>query len=308
MPFAVRRLPGWLGPGLFAAAYAAALGLLATRPGFDPVEPLFVLIVLGLLFSLLAWALSRAGAGLRAPSHDGDGRALGAILLYLLLYSLLVLGWGFNAINTAFAEGPVRDTVKLLVKLASMSLLPLALLALLGYRGRQLGLQRWRWRRHGPALIGVGLALFAFQAVFGRGLGELQALSPALSTLWWAIPACFLWQCLEAGLNEEILFRLALQDRLAAFSGSQGFAIAIGALLFGLAHAPGLWLRGGNLLEGVAEPSLGWALGWSIAVIAPAGLLFGVLWARTRNLWLLVILHGMTDTLPHLAGFIRQWQ
>ena len=35
--------------------------------------------------------------------------------------------------------------------------------------------------------------------------------------------------------------------------------------------------------------------------------MFGVLWARTRNLWLLVMLHGWGDLVPNLASFVQTW-
>lgn len=42
-------------------------------------------------------------------------------------------------------------------------------------------------------------------------------------------------------------------------------------------------------------------------MIAPVGIVFGVLWARTRCLWLIVVLHGSVDLLPQLAPFIKIW-
>ena len=111
-----------------------------------------------------------------------------------------------------------------------------------------------------------------------------------------------------AGVCEEVLFRVFLQTRLAAFLKSELGAIAIGALLFGLAHAPGLYLRGAALLEGSGgQPTLLWSVAYSVAIISPAGILFGVLWSRTRSLLLIVLLHGLTDTLPHLAPFIETY-
>ncbi len=79
-------------------------------------------------------------------------------------------------------------------------------------------------------------------------------------------------------------------------------------MLFGLAHAPGLYLRGAHAMEGLSDPpTLAWAVAYSVAVISPAGLLFGTLWARTRSLGLVVLLHGHMDLLPNLAPFIRDW-
>jgi membrane protease YdiL (CAAX protease family) len=103
------------------------------------------------------------------------------------------------------------------------------------------------------------------------------------------------------------MFRRVLQQGLAEISGSQMVAITWASLIFGLAHAPGLFMRGANILEGVAQPTPSWAIAYSIVMIAPVGITFGVLWARTRSLWLLVPLHGFVDLLPQLAPFIRDW-
>ena len=300
-------LSALIGVAIYATAYALSLLGLARQPGFSAVEPLFVLAVLGIAMPLLAMILTRNARNPETASVI-SARETGASLLYLALFALLVLGFGFSAINDAITDEPARSLAKLAVKLLTMVALPVALLAMFRHRLRDTLAPGWSWPRHGRALIGVGLALLAFQAVFGRGLQTLDALHPAWTTLAWAIPACFLMASLEAGLSEEVLFRVFLQTRLAAFLKSELGAIAIGALLFGLAHAPGLYLRGAALLEGSgAQPTLLWSVAYSVAIISPAGILFGVLWSRTRSLLLIVLLHGLTDTLPHLAPFIETY-
>lgn len=291
----------------YGACYLASLAALATQPGFSLAEPLFVLVVLGVAFPLLAVVLTRNAAMPKARRSISGAEGV-SVLAYLAVFAVAVLGFGFSAINTAWPAEPAQSAVKLAVKLLTMVALPVALLALFGHRWRDTLAPGWRWDRHGRALIGVGLALLAFQAVFGRGLHGLGALDPTLATLAWAIPLCFAWQTLEAGLCEEVLFRAVLQTRLAALLKSELAAICIGALLFGLAHAPGLYLRGASLMEGAdAHPTLLWSAAYSIAIVSPAGLLFGVLWSRTRSLALVVVLHGLTDTLPGLPGFIEMW-
>lgn len=285
-----------------AMAYVLALAALQGRPGASLIEPLFLLAVLGVVFPLLAWVLTRSPRSPPSPA-PGEPARLPAMLLYLLAFSVLVLGWGFSALQQAYPDEPAQSVVQLLVKLVTMVALPVWLFA------------RWRQRRPGPlggkrllwVFAWTSLAYLALQAVFGRGLTTLADLSPAASTLAWAIPACWLWQTLEAGLAEEVLFRRVLQEKLAIATDSPVAAIAWASLLFGLAHAPGLWLRGASLMEGVAEPTPGWAVAYSIVMIAPAGIAFGVLWARTRSLWLIVPLHGTVDLIPQLAPFIRAW-
>lgn len=282
-------------------AYAASLAVLLRAPDADLVEPLFLLASLGLAFPALAWALTRRPRATTAPLSPPPSR-LGGPLLYLALFSVLVLGWGFGAIAAQWPGEPAQSIAKTLVKLATMVALP-ALLFLRDDRRRP----RFGSARLWMIFAAMGVALLAFQAMFGRGLITLRELAPDATTLAWAIPLCWLWQVLEAGLCEEVLFRRVVQQRLADASGSTTAAVLWASLLFGLAHAPGLYLRGAHLMEGVATATPLWAAAYSIAIIAPAGIVFGVLWARTRSLWLVVLLHGTMDLLPQLAPFIRDW-
>lgn len=285
-----------------ALAYTAALLVLSREPDFSLAEPLFLLGMLGVAFPLLAWLCTPGIRRAPAPAVR-ESAQLPWVLTYLAVFALAVLGWGFTTINTTFPDEPVQSIVQLIVKLVTMVLLPAGLF--LGFRlGSRATLSP---KRLLLVFVVMSLAYLAMQAVFGRGLVTLRELSPAATTLAWAIPLCWLWQTLEAGLCEEVLFRRILQEKIALASGSQVAAIAWASLLFGLAHAPGLWLRGGHLMEGVAHATPAWALAYSVVMIAPAGVAFGVLWARTRSLWLIVPLHGMVDLLPQLAPFIHAW-
>ncbi|MCF7221225.1 CPBP family intramembrane glutamic endopeptidase [Marilutibacter chinensis] len=286
-----------------AIAYAMALLSLSRQPDFSIAEPLFLLGVLGVAFPLLAASLTRsqtAAVPAAAPATRAHG--LSAVLVYLAAFAALILGWGFGAINDAFPEEPAQSSVQLLVKLATMVALPLWLFATPRPLPGPFGARRL-WL----VFAVMGAAYLGLQAVFGRGLAALGELAPAATTLAWAVPLCWLWQTIEAGLAEEVLFRRILQERLAHSTRSPTASVVWASLLFGLAHAPGLWLRGGHLMEGVASATAEWAVAYSIVMIAPAGIVFGVLWARTHSLWLLVPLHGLVDLIPQLAPFIRAW-
>lgn len=284
-----------------AVVYGVALATLLRTPDADATEPLFLLAALGVVFPALAWALTRRPRRF-APPLSPPARGVAGPLGYLAVFSLLVLGWGFSAIDTQWPDEPAQSIAKTLVKLATMVALP-AWLFLRHARQRP----RFGDARLGMIFAAMAVAFLAFQAVFGRGLATLHELAPDTVTLAWAIPLCWLWQTLEAGLCEEVLFRRVLQQRIADATGSQVAAVLWASLLFGLAHAPGLYLRGGHLMEGVASATPAWAIAYSIAMVAPAGVAFGVLWARTRSIWLVVLVHGSVDLLPQLAPFIRAW-
>jgi membrane protease YdiL (CAAX protease family) len=41
--------------------------------------------------------------------------------------------------------------------------------------------------------------------------------------------------------------------------------------------------------------------------LSPLSIALGVLWARTRSLLLIVLVHGAIDALPFTAEFVRLW-
>lgn len=298
------RLRAGLAIALAGIVYLWALAAIVRMPGNSLAEPLFLFGTLVVAFPALAWVLTRRQAVERVPAATTSTTEFLLLLGYLALFAAAILGYGFSAINSAFPDQPTQSVVKLLAKLVTMVVLPLALFT------HAVPVKRGSLatpRRNVLALVVLGMAFLAFQYFVGRGVQNLSALEPTTATLLWAIPACLLWQIVEAGLCEEVLFRRVLQERLAGATGSQVVAIVWSSLLFGLAHAPGLYLRGSSLLEGVAVPTPAWAAAYSIAMIAPAGVVFGVVWARTRCLWLVVALHGVVDLIPQLAGFIQDW-
>ena len=154
----------------------------------------------------------------------------------------------------------------------------------------------------------LSLVAWALQWLIGSEFGRLLGRQRETGALLIAGALCFLWNSVEAGLVEEFFFRRVLQSRLSAWTGSEISAIFLGALVFGLAHLPGIWLRGAGVSEGLgATPSLLNTAAYVIVTQGAAGLMFGVLWARTRSLTLLVLLHGMFDTPSNLAHFMDVW-
>jgi len=290
----------------YLGAWIASVLALYRLTGGSLVEPLFVLVIFGLFFPAIAFAATRR----LAPPIETIARPraeLAAALVYLVLFSLVVLGWGFSFLRAQTPPGRAREILILVVKLATMCLGPALLFRALGSRAVPRSTLSVDSKLALPA-IALGILLLAFQAVFGRGLRDLSELHPAASTLAWAIPAAFVWLTLEAGLPEELLFRAVLQTRVAAVLRTEPGAIFVSALLFGLAHAPGLYLRGGQLAEGLpGPPTVAWAAAYSVAIVSPAGLLFGTLWWRTHSFVLVVLLHAWMDLLPNLAPLIRTW-
>ena len=194
----------------------------------------------------------------------------------------------------------------LAVKLAVHVVIPIAILKLVGARVLPLLALRMGARGVLPLLIILGGFFTLLMMVISPSLKEISGIRASATTFAWAAPAAFAWLAVEAGFCEEFLFRAVLQTRLAAFLKSEAGAIVIGALLFALAHVPGLYLRpdtaGDHLTGGLPQ-----ILAYTLGVLSPIAVLFGLIWARTRSLGLLVLLHAAVDFLPNLSEFMHVW-
>jgi membrane protease YdiL (CAAX protease family) len=282
------RNVAWLmlfaGPALAALAYLWLSGSAFFASAFVTVAGAVVLT------GVAAWLLPERDCALPPVSVPNPRREAWAMILFMAAWAVLFLGWGLDQLNAHTVAGPERSSWRLLVKLVTMVALPSALLLAIGGRVRE----QWRGRFD---LRGFWLPL----AVLGAGAAALGLLDPAAppisavpaAQLPYLVPLTLLWGCIEAGLCEEYLFRACLQTRLAAWLKSDFAAIALGALIFGLSHFPGFAWRqpppgapGGFSVE---------TLAFCLTAVAAMSLLFGLVWARTRNLWLVVGIHGLAD-------------
>jgi membrane protease YdiL (CAAX protease family) len=289
---------------LYALLWAAATGYLAFV-GADWTFPLVSMGVFGLGLSGLAVLLTRRANPPTIPVRRPALEA-GAVLAFLGLYAVVFLGWGMGVVRGVFPPGREQDLLVLAVKLAVHVMLPAILLAALGARLAPLFAARANKPGFWPALIVLGAILIGLLAVVSPSLKLIAAQHPSAALLAWAAPASFVWIALEAGLCEEFLYRAVLQSRLAAFFRTELGAVVIGALLFALAHAPGLYLRGGPDTDGWSTNPLQ-VVAYAIATLSPLALLLGAVWARTRSLLLVVLLHACVDVLPNLPDFLKVW-
>jgi uncharacterized protein len=286
----------------YVLLWGGSLAWLALNGG-DWASPVMSLLLFAAVPCAVGWWLTRGAEPPETPVAR-PALELGAILVFLLLYAFLFLGPGMSALRAALAPGAGQDGLVLAAKLIVHVGLPAALLVLLGARVRPLFDGGLRRKGFWPVLIVLGAYLVALNALVSPSLGNIAALHPPVPTLLWAVPIFYLLISLEAGLCEEFLYRAVLQSRLAAVLGSAAAAIPVGALVFALAHAPGLYLRGGPGVDGWSANPLEVGA-FTIAVLSPVGLLFGTLWWRTRSLLLVVLLHGAVDLLPNLPRFLE---
>jgi membrane protease YdiL (CAAX protease family) len=221
---------------------------------------------------------------------------------------LLAKGPLLAALAPADAGPRLHDTINSALKLGAFVLVPAVVLYRRGFRWAQAGLPTASAGRLWLALLVMALAGLAVQATLGSQFKRLWTGDYAVAELAVGGVLCFAWMSLEAGIVEEFFFRWYLQSRLAAWTGSQVSAVFLGALVFGLAHAPGILLRGGGAMEGLGDsPDVATTLAYVVATQGVAGLAFGVLWARTRSFVLVVALHGFIDALSNTGAFIDTW-
>lgn len=293
----------------FIVVYACALGVLVVQG--RPLEDVIgALIILGGFLPAVALA---ATVRLPQPSPPAAWRRDDAWLLSGLLAWVAVFLLYKGQILTALLPddpGPrLQDTVNTLLKLTAFVIVPAAVLRLRGFRWTDAGTSmapRWRIVL---AFVAMAAAAFVVQATMGSQFKRLLGDAYSGRALWLAGALCWAWMSIEAGIVEEFFFRWFLQSRLAAWTGSQVAAVLLSALVFGLAHAPGIVLRGGGAVEGLGEaPGVGTTLAYVIATQCLAGVAFGVLWARTRSFVLVVLLHGLFDAFSNTAAFIDTWR
>ena len=271
--------------------------------GFDPSDPLAGMVILGLLFPALAWLATRGRGPELVPVREPvrESLLLGGYFLFLTT----VVTWGFGWTGRIAAE-PAHSLVMLGVKLAAFVALPALLMRRAGgYCFLQLAPVNLKARALRPAMW-MMLAALAMQAELGQGLRSLAAAGLPPWVMAAATPLCFLWLVVEVGVVEEFFFRVLLQERLTALFRSRWAGLLAASVLFGLMHAPGMYLRPGATQEALgAHPSLLFAMGYSVVVTSVAGIFLGVLWMRTRNFAVVIAVHAAADLIPNLLPWMR---
>jgi membrane protease YdiL (CAAX protease family) len=293
--------------GIGVAAWMLALTVMACNAGANLLLPLASGLLFGGIFPCLAWWLT-SSLQPRDIIVSAASRSLMIQFGYVLVFSIVVLGWGFGAI----AELPISDQARALVsaavKVITMVVLPLAFVRLGGDAIRPL-LKGGIPSRKVAALGAMFAATFILViALVTPSLELLRGVQPSLGQLLWGTAATIVWVAVTAGLTEEVMFRAVLQTRLAAVLSTTAACVVIAALIFALAHVPGLYLRADQADSMGVPVTLVNAIAYAIAVLGPPGVFFGVLWSRTQSLVLLIVAHASIDVLPNLPEVIRLWR
>jgi membrane protease YdiL (CAAX protease family) len=313
---ALRKIFGnvWVWLGL--VAYGASLAILSRNKSFAPEDAISVLVIFGLAFPLLAWltTLRARPLTLTVQRRSSEIWLLVACLLGVTLYLVWGAALSEALVPASWLDSPrVKFFVVFIRKLLVFVAIPFVLFrTIFGYRWRDFGVQWAGFRalagNHLPVVLVLSAAILVFQFFLGNGAAPIRRGEFSASQLAIGLPFCFAWLFLEAGLVEEFFFRALLQTRLAVWFRSEVTGVALMALLFGLAHAPGFILRHAGLEEAIgADPSPADSIAYAIVVLSVGGILFGIVWARTKNLFAVIIIHAATDLLPNFAQFAKTW-
>jgi membrane protease YdiL (CAAX protease family) len=304
----------WVLLGL--AAFGVSLAILWRNPSFGREDAIGGIIIFGIAFPLLAWVttLRARPLALTARRSSAEMWVLFACLVGVVLY--LVWGAAFSeALVPANCLASPRGKFFLVLgrKLIVFVIIPFALFRFLfGYRWRDFGLQfaglRAMTGNHLLVVVVLSALLILFQYFAGTAAAPIRRGEFTAGQLALGLPLCFAWLVFEVGLVEEFCFRALLQTRLAVWFKSEISGVALMALLFGLAHAPGFILRRAGLSEAIGEnPSVIDAVAYAIVVLSISGIFFGIVWARTRNLFAVMFIHAATDLLPNFKQFVSTW-
>jgi uncharacterized protein len=296
--------------------YAFAFAVLLRNKSFDAAGAVVVLIVFGIVFPFIAWIATRRAIPLSISVTPNKSQLI-VLIGYVIVLSVYLVGgpqWIDQHLPSSWIDSPrTRFFITLAKKLVVFVAIPFAIFRFgFGYRLRDFGIQgaglRALRHSHLPVVLVVGGAFLAFQYFLSGGGAAFRHGHFTLYQLLIGLPICFIWLFVEAGLVEEFFFRALIQSHLAAALKSEVSGVVLMSLIFGLAHAPGFIFRHAGEVEGLgSNPSALDAVAYSIVVLAISGVTFGVIWAGTKNLFAVMLIHAAGDLLPNFAGFAQTW-
>ena len=267
---------------LFAAVYLLALALALLS------DPLQALIYLGMSLGtlLLIWLILDLTQKLSVADIQVKGQWLE--LVFGCLFFLVFQFTPDLYVDRQWALGEI------LKKELLYFVLPLTLLLWHGYPLSSVGFSFSHWKQD-LKVAGIVLACMAIPSVFLISNTAKLILGGQIS-LFQALPALFLYfihNIVRSGLPEEFFFRVFLQTRLSHIFKSRLGGLLIVSLLFGIVHIPSY-----------SEMTLAEAFFKSIFLQGLMGVMFGVIWDRTRSLIPGVLVHSGLNALNNVGNAV----
>ena len=270
-------------------------------------------LVLGIGFSSIAWLFTR---NLDIPLQKPLIKNELWWLLFLILWVTFYITYGGDLVTKllpdTWSHNPQSASIlSFLRKSFAFVLIPFAVYRSFGFTLKDFGLKhpevKFPGRKTTILFISISAAALLFQYFLSNGSKPVRSGHYSILQLVAGLPLCFVYLLFDAGLIEEFFFRGMLQPRLTLLLKSATGGIICTACIFGLVHAPGLFLRGAES-EGMEEqmPFLFWAA-YTIVYMGITGIFLGIIYYKTKNLWLVMAIHAMVDLLPNFPEFARTW-
>jgi len=300
----------------YSTLYIITLLTMKLIEHFPISESIAVMLIFGVFFSLTAYITSKSSVVLfeNKPEQKREVLLVSAILIYITLF----LTYGGDLIKQVtplkFLENMrAQEIITISKKLLFFVLIPfIAYKYIYKFNLRDFGLivkaKELFTLRNTIILFTMASLILLFQFFVGNGAKPIRDGLITNRQLLFGLPLLFIWLIFEVGLVEEFFFRALVQSRLTMITKSEIGGIILSGLFFGLAHAPGFYLRGGGTLDNLGQhPSLFMSIGYSILVLSVLGFFLSIIWSKTKNLWLVMAIHAFGDLLPNLSDFIKTW-
>lgn len=194
------------------------------------------------------------------------------VVVFFLITEFLIWGYGSSILLTAISKYPKGELVITEAVLASLVLIVM-LLFRNGYVFTQKHEKLTKGLFYGSYfLIGASVFIFVYKAGLKEGLAVLNL-----------AVGCFL-----VGVSEELLCRgWLLNEFLEKFGNTKKgvwYSIIVSGGIFGILHL-------GNVLTGQT---------WSTTIVQAltamaAGIFFGIIYYKTKNIWSVILLHALWD-------------
>ncbi|HRH50608.1 MAG TPA: CPBP family intramembrane metalloprotease [Panacibacter sp.] len=300
----------------YLLAYTIAALVLVLIFNNPPGEILTGFLSFGVGFSFVAWLLTRNTGDIIAEKPALKNELW--LLLSLILWIILYITYGSGFIDSLLSENVLNNQqayafVILFRKLAVFVVAPFVLYKLAGFSPGDFGLRK----PLKEIFSGKNILIFfvmsvialVFQYFFSNGGQHFRDAHFSFMQMLIGLPLLLLWLFIEVGLVEELFFRAVLQSRISALVRSNAGGIVMSGIIFGLAHAPGLYLRGFGETEGITESlPFGFWAAYTVCTMSVAGIFIGIIWSKTKNLYLIMAIHAMVDLIPNFPDFLHTWK
>ena len=285
------------------------------REGIDIGELLASALLIGILFTSIAYFLSSKSTPIFDEKNAQKKEFL--ILILIIFYFALYITFYYDLLNFVqiikVKESPIGKVVIGISKLLFIVIIPMLIYYFVyGFKlkdwGINLSSKSYFSRQYLFIFLIFSIIMLVFQYFLGNGAIPLRQGLFSGRQILIGLLFNYSWLLLTVGVVEEFFFRAFLQSRISVILKSDIGGVILSALIFGLAHAPGIYLRGGGVISNLGpNPSFLISISYSLLVLSVAGFFLSVIWLKTKNFFLIVAIHASVDLLPSLPNFIDLW-